>query len=275
MKKLMIFCAACLMSISAIAQVQLLEEDFNAVRFEQGEDTDWYMLAGNPEVTFNSDSNPVIAGKTYDLSNGDVDTYFCIAPPDLWETIREGLSIGEYGTVCLPRKVIDMKGAKFFEVVEFMNKAKLKEVTTLKAGVGYVFQATANQIQVKYTGEPVDKPVEVDLGLQGTFTAIQDGEAGAPGNVLEGNYIVYNNKFCKCLDRCFLNPYRAYLLNVKFHSEGSDDLPDMEVSDEPISSANDLKWHTASDVLKLLRDGVIYIIRESKIYNLKGIQLNK
>lgn len=53
MRKLMIFCAACLIGISAMAQT----EDINAVKFVQGQTTDWYLLNDNLQVTFDAEQN--------------------------------------------------------------------------------------------------------------------------------------------------------------------------------------------------------------------------
>ncbi len=65
------------MTLSAVAQVQLREDEVTAVIFAQGETTDWYMLSTKPKVTFDKDFNPVINNTTtYDLALGKVRTYF-------------------------------------------------------------------------------------------------------------------------------------------------------------------------------------------------------
>ncbi|MCQ2325514.1 MAG: DUF1542 domain-containing protein [Paludibacteraceae bacterium] len=73
MRKLTILFA--LLTLSA----GLWAQEINAVKFVQGQTTDWYLLSTNPEVTF-TDHNPVIAGKTYDLANGNVETAFDTDP---------------------------------------------------------------------------------------------------------------------------------------------------------------------------------------------------
>ena len=74
MRKLLIFCAACLIGISAMAQ------EIDAVKFVQNGTTDWYMLSAKPKVTFDANFNPVIVGKTYDIAQGVVKTTFGTAP---------------------------------------------------------------------------------------------------------------------------------------------------------------------------------------------------
>ncbi len=273
MRKSLILSLACLMALSAMAQVQLREDEVTAVKFEQGQTTDWYMLSTKPKVTFDQDFNPVINNNTtYDLALGKVRTTFGIPVIETWETIREGLSVGEYGTVCLPRTVTEFKGAIFYEVIQFMSDVKTEEVKTLQAGKGYIFQATESTVQVKYTGEPVAEPVMVTMGLQGTFVAIQDGAAGTAGNVLEGNYILYNNQFRKCAGACTLSPYRAYLLKERFSAEGIGDLI-IDVVEEPITSLSDVKWQAVPGVKKVLMDGILYILRDSRVYNAQGIKI--
>ncbi len=61
------------MGISAMAQT----DEINAVKFEQGQTTDRYMLSTKPKVTFDKDFNPVINNTTtYDLALGKVRTTF-------------------------------------------------------------------------------------------------------------------------------------------------------------------------------------------------------
>ena len=265
------------MALSAVAQVQLREDEVTAVKFEQGQTTDWYMLSTKPKVTFDKDFNPVINNNTtYDLALGKVRTTFGVPVIETWETIREGLSVGEYGTVCLPRTVTEFKGATFYDVTEFMSDVKTEEVKTLQAGRGYIFQATESTVQVKYTGEAVLEPVKVDTGLQGTFVTIQDGVAGTPGNILEGNYILINNQFRKCLGTCSAAPYRAYLLNVRFAAEGIGDLI-IDVVEEPVTG---LRVHDAQctmhggKVMKVLLDGQFRIIREGRAYTIEGLKID-
>lgn len=76
MKKLMILFAAvcgCMM-----AQAQTID----AISATQGETTDWYSFGKSSriDVTIYEQGNPVIGGKIYDLSKGNVETAFGIDP---------------------------------------------------------------------------------------------------------------------------------------------------------------------------------------------------
>lgn len=76
MRKLFIVGAACLTALSAIAQTG---PEIDAVKLVQGDaNPDWYMLEDSPEVTVGTTIS--INGKTYDLTQGQVDSYLGIAP---------------------------------------------------------------------------------------------------------------------------------------------------------------------------------------------------
>ena len=75
MRKLLILCAACLMGVCAMAQIeQGTLEDIDAVLFVQNETSDWYKLANEPTVTVGT--TITINGKSYNLYEGDVLTTF-------------------------------------------------------------------------------------------------------------------------------------------------------------------------------------------------------
>lgn len=80
MRKLLICCAACLMGISAMAQIEpkRTSEDIDAVHFVQNETSDWYKLANEPTVSVGT--TITIDGISYNLYEGDVRTTFGKAP---------------------------------------------------------------------------------------------------------------------------------------------------------------------------------------------------
>lgn len=67
---------ACLMALCAQAQT------IDAISTTQGETTDWYPFdkSDRIDVTFYEQGNPVIGGKIYDLSKGNVKTAFGTDP---------------------------------------------------------------------------------------------------------------------------------------------------------------------------------------------------
>lgn len=132
------------------------------------------------------------------------------------ETVRTGLTEGKFGTICLDKNVTTSQGASFYEIAyrEDQNgepyKVNFDEVKTLEAGVPYIFLAEDEQITVVY-GDETAIAASSKNGLVGTFAAIQDGAAGAAGNMLEGNYLVNNNQIRRCLGNCSLPANRAYI----------------------------------------------------------------
>ena len=95
------------------------------------------------------------------------------------QTAREGLTEGNYGTICLPYEVMDVTGAKFYKVAsqvleeDTLNHITLKEAGELMAGEAYIYQATADKMDVTYvTGYEVSSPVPAaksGTGVTGVF----------------------------------------------------------------------------------------------------------
>lgn len=132
------------------------------------------------------------------------------------EVVRTGLTVGRYGTICLEKNVTAMLGASFYEIAYREDKdgtpykVCFDEVSALEAGVPYIFLAEDEQITVVY-GEEIVTAAGSKNGLVGTFEAISDGDAGAAGNRLEGNYLVNNNMIRLCGGNCNLPAHRAYI----------------------------------------------------------------
>lgn len=130
--------------------------------------------------------------------------------------VRTGLTAGRYGTICLEKNVTAMLGASFYEIAYREDKdgtpykVCFDEVSTLEAGVPYIFLAEDEQITVVY-GDETATAAGSKNGLVGTFDDILDGDAGAAGNQLEGNYLVNNNMIRLCGGNCNLPANRAYI----------------------------------------------------------------
>lgn len=98
---------------------------------------------------------------------------------------------GDYGTICLPYTVAaeDMVGADFFSVAgKVMKEGQpqsivLEQVTTLEAGVPYIFSATSDKLIIAYSGKAVAVAGGAN-GLMGSF----EGQ-----DVSEGMYLLTNN----------------------------------------------------------------------------------
>ena len=105
--------------------------------------------------------------------------------------IRNGITVDKLGTICLPYTVAaeDMVGADFFSVAgKVMKEGQpqsivLEQVTTLEAGVPYIFSATSDKLIVAYSGKAVAVAGGAN-GLMGSF----EGQ-----DVSEGMYLLTNN----------------------------------------------------------------------------------
>lgn len=112
-----------------------------------------------------------------------------------------------FGTICLPYGSTNYTGADFYEVA-YMDGLLLflDKVSTLEAGMPYIYYAYADQIQVYSDGTHADMPSSHN-GLYGTFTDIT-----AASNYLQGKYIVHENTIRLCGNNCSLPAYRAYVI---------------------------------------------------------------
>lgn len=117
---------------------------------------------------------------------------------------------GDYGTICLPYAVAaeDMVGAEFFSIAGKVMKdgepqsMVLEQVTTLEAGVPYIFSATSDKLIAAYSGKAVAEAGEAN-GLVGSF----EGQ-----DVAEGMYLISaQNKVQLCGNGCKISGNRAYI----------------------------------------------------------------
>ena len=129
---------------------------------------------------------------------------------------------GDFGTICLPYGSSSYSGAEFYEIAYLELEADettpkgiwLNEAPdVLEAGKPYIFKATSNLLTVNYEGVEVSYPIEGTAGLTGTFDAIP-----TTNSILEGNYMIADNKFWLCGTGCWLNANRAYIDKNTLHN---------------------------------------------------------
>ncbi|MCQ2340381.1 MAG: hypothetical protein MJZ79_06360 [Paludibacteraceae bacterium] len=279
MKKLMILCAVCLMALCAMAQ------EINAISATQNGTTDWYPFgeSNRIDVILDDLGNPIIEGKTYDLTNGNVETAFGTAE-DIWFTIREGMTAGRFGTLCWNYNLTDIEGAELYRVTgKENNLISLEEVlaSETQAGAGYVILATAETLRVKngtiYAEEP--RSSIACNGLQGTFVEIVDGDVGATGNILEGNYVIYNNEWRLCAGYTGLHANYAYLVMKDVPGTVEAPTPGRKHLAVPLpkETPTELESVDGSQCTmhngKFLRNGQLIIVKDNKMYNAQGVEL--
>ena len=109
----------------------------------------------------------------------------------IYQVERTDLTTGWYYTMCLNQAVTHAKGGTFWKVISKAENGTdviLEEVELpLDAGRPYIFKATADKLEVVYTGSTVDNPVTTgNNGLIGSFSKVNIEANG-------DNYIIYDN----------------------------------------------------------------------------------
>ena len=180
---------------------------------------------------------------------------------------------GNYGTICLPYASSSFTGATFYEVSSLVYGEglwldQLADGAQLVAGKPYIFQATANEIIVTYTGEEVGAPVAGANGLTGTFTDI------AAGGVLVNNYIIAENQVWVAGSGASLPANRAYINAAQVPDKAQAQIPGrrrviMGAEDEGTSTGFE-NITTTDKAVKIIENGQLIIIRDGVKYNAQG-----
>ena len=136
---------------------------------------------------------------------------------NMWVTVRENMTVGTYGTLCWKYNLTAIDGAKLYAIAGIENGRIILEevkVEETEAGAAYLICATDTRLRVKNGDQYTDTPLAAAErnGLQGTFEEIKDGAVGAAGNILEGNYIIYQKEWRKCGSDIRLESNHAYLV---------------------------------------------------------------
>ncbi|MCR4664743.1 MAG: DUF4465 domain-containing protein [Paludibacteraceae bacterium] len=236
--------------------------------------TEWDMtgLGAVASVTFDMEASDDMVGEwgmnvpayfAYD----DVAVRFPAAAPTTYE---RSVTNGNYGTICLPYAVNegDYSGATFYRAVgQTTEGIVIEEVGNLEAGKAYIFRATATTISCTYTGDAVATPVSASSnnGLQGTF---EDNTV-----VPTGKWLLHNNLLYQSTGTQKVNANRAYI-DVTYVPAG---VPSPAPGRRQVVIANAPEQTTGIEdnvmtepVQKTMINGVVYVIRNGKMYDLRG-----
>ncbi|MEE0861267.1 MAG: hypothetical protein UIC49_07370, partial [Paludibacteraceae bacterium] len=222
-------------------------------------------------VATESDSNGNIV-----LADGIYDFYYKIHEDKIYiatatNCYTRDVTEGKYGTICLPKAATNCNGATFFEVAgKEGDKVFFDEVTTLEAGVPYIFLAEANKIVLSQTGESADE-AGYSNSLQGTFSQIDPAE----NNILTGNYMVVNNVIKKCGANCGLEAYRAYFIAGELETLGTPSarVPGrrrVAIGQAPQVATGMENIDASAQPVKAIINGQLFILRGEKMYDAQG-----
>ncbi len=244
-------------------------DSIKIVKLENGQAKHWCGNVENNEIKIENKVNDNIV-----LKDGIYDFYYKVNDDKVYiALVGYARNVtNTYGTICLPYASASTAGATFFEVVgQEAGKVYLASVTELEAGVPYIFEKSANQIKVVYTGDKKDAPVNTDAnGLIGNFT----NDKVVPA----GNYILYNNEFRKSDGEAKVNAYRAYLdLSAVEGGKPTHTMPGrryigMSVQGENVETGVEDIITTDAPV-KVIENGQLIIIRDGVKYNVQGQKL--
>ena len=179
------------------------------------------------------DPLPVLGGmQVYENTLPDDTKFYSNASETYGEYLREELPAGKMGTVCIPYASFRTFDDTFYKILykevdgEGMPlNITLEEVTQLEPGVPYVFVPKTDVLRIWYAESTQVPTAGNENGLHGTFADITDGAKGTPGNILEGNYIVYNNMFQLCGGNCRMPENRAYIKMNEVPVKGANNAP--------------------------------------------------
>lgn len=232
--------------------------------------------------TFTVDWTNLIAGKEYIIRAADTYDnadgcklrlgYIDFGPYNTYT--RSGLTVGNYGTICLPYAVAaeDIHGADIFDMQGWPAGSVavvLNEVDNMEAGRPYVIQTKASTITFSYfpEGDPTDAGTH--NGLIGSYT-----KEVIPAN--ENNYMVYKNKLYYVDVLSYVGINKAYINRTLAEEAAEPVAPapgkrqirlflDGEQVITDIDQINDQMTNT-----KYMENGILYILREGKVYNAQG-----
>ena len=239
------------------------------------DDQEWLGSIDGGEMKFS------ISGKTITLT-GKLDNAYNWPAPIYWDltitgTIlpnhtRTGLTVGDFGTICLPYGASKVEGATLWEFVQAVTdengnveKVLLGSVNKLEAGVPYIYQATASTLAVYCNATGADE-AGASNGLYGTF---DDNTV-----VASGDYIVYDNALCPSDGTAKVNANRAWVVISEVPTATVEPVPGrryigMGVTGENAATAVD-NITTGAEVVKAIENGQLIIIRNGEKFNVQG-----
>ncbi|MBR6354954.1 MAG: InlB B-repeat-containing protein, partial [Paludibacteraceae bacterium] len=184
-------------------------------------------------------------------------------------SVRNGLTPGKYGTICLEKNVVSFTGATMYSIdskASDLSYITLEEETgALEAGRPYIFLATGSEIKVQY-GTTTTADAGSYYGLVGSFTREQ---------LAEGMYIIQNNKFYRTGADNYVGAHKAYINMGGVPEEGETaHVPGrryvtMQIGDVQTPTALD-EVTVNQENAKFILNGQLYILRDGKLYNAQG-----
>lgn len=196
----------------------------------------------------------------------DVAVRFELDEADMPETFtRDGLTAGNYGTICLPRgaQVSACTGAEFYKpVAKTSDELILEEVSELVAGEGYIFKATDSKLTVTYSTDYVSEPKAASTAnaMQGVYIKT---------TIPAGKYYIASGQVKESTGLQYAGANRAYIdLSMVPGQAPAQVGRRVSMAIEETTGWNSVKDDTK--VTKVLKNGVIYIQHNGHTYDVMG-----
>lgn len=182
------------------------------------------------------------------------------------------VTIGRYGTICLPQASAACSGADFYTVVgkeltgSTPTSIVIETVSSLQAGVPYMFYAKDNLLAVALTGE-VAAAAGSNNGMIGSF--VEDNIVDS-----ENHYILLNNELCKVnqskvgANRAYFDLSQMRLFDPAQPAQGVRQR--MGVSPQGVATGVDEIIGENMDIRKVIVNGQLVIIQGKHMYNAQG-----
>jgi len=181
--------------------------------------------------------------------------------------LRTGQTLEAYGTLCMPKNIIDIEGASVWTIVgKTDTTVEIEQVSgELLEGNPYIYQADSTIVSVAY-GSKSASVAGTDNGLIGTFDTIS----------VSGYYgIDDNNQLAKMAVGCRVPANRAYFdLSVITTKTPSPTAQRRTMAIKKDSPTALIESKTSTDtVRKVLMNGQILILKNNTSFNVLGTKL--
>ena len=201
-------------------------------------------------------------------------------PTPVYETVRGGLTAGNYYTVCYDKTMTAIKGATLWEFVgKDADFAYIQQVDApYPAGTPYIIYAESDGKLEAVVEEVASPAAGSNKGLHGTFSDLDqaglDAAATAAGHDL---YLVIGNQLRRATGAGTgsntLPAQRAYVVVDEITGDKPSPAPGKKVRSMPMQKdqAQGFENLDASEKpLKVVIDGTLYILRGEKVYDATG-----
>ena len=183
---------------------------------------------------------------------------------------RDGLTPGNYGTICLPKAATLFAGAEMYRLVDKTagNGIVIEEVDAMEAGAPYIFRATDSKLLVTLTGDDEQAAKAVN-GLVG-YIGADNMELNPDG---DNRYILHSNQIWKVDTKVLIPSNRAYIDMSGISTLAQAPSKKRYVISGTNTATGIKNGPMTNDELlttKVIRDGQLIIIRNGVEYNVDG-----